>query len=391
MSGADVVTVAGLAGAEPAELAVLLPGTGPPVALLALDLTTTAGAAERALLAGLRAPEPGGPAREVALVGVGAGLDPDWPRRLAAARNALDPRHRLPVFAVSLEAARAGDRDGSGLTALAAWCADPDPAEAAEPAETAEPSATPRPPDPAPSPAGAERARARLRAERLAGARTGLAAVRTQAAADIRAGALEVTRLADAACERLGRGGADPYRAWLAGTLTEYRDRVDAEVRGGVDHVRAAALAGVRVPEPSPSPSGTADVVVPDAPARRLSPEDLVVLALGGSAGLGLGRVTVAPLVRWAGLGAPGTVLTVLVGLAIAAGVVAVRRQAATRSAARRSTAEAVAAVRGGLEHAVAGLIGAAEAELTRESWNRTARWCVQPSRNEGVGHERLD
>jgi len=107
--------------------------------------------------------------------------------------------------------------------------------------------------------------------------------------------------------------------------------------------------------------------------------EDGVLLALGASAGLGLGRMLVAPLIAWAGLGAAGTVLTVLAGLAVAAGVVAVRRSAAEVAALRRGAAEAVAGTRGVLENAAAARIGAAEARLSRELWNRTRLVSVQP------------
>ncbi|MFZ2510671.1 MAG: hypothetical protein WAW85_06230, partial [Gordonia sp. (in: high G+C Gram-positive bacteria)] len=103
------------------------------------------------------------------------------------------------------------------------------------------------------------------------------------------------------------------------------------------------------------------------AVGRRICADELVLLALGASAGLGAGRVTVAPLLEWAGFGGLGTVLTVLIGLAVAAGVVAVRRQGAARAALRREASESIAAMRGTVEHAVAVGLSVTEAQISRD------------------------
>lgn len=378
--------VVGTVGAEPAELARLLgdcdpaagsAGSGPAAGVLALDLSTTVGDEERRLLAGLAAG--GGP---VALAGVGAGLDPGWPGRLAAARAILDPGRRLPVFAVCLEAARAaapGAGDG-GVAALAAWCADPDSAAGAGP----EPAATPGRVDGT----GAVRAAAPApdRAERLAGARAGFAQVRAATAADLRAGAAALTAAADEAAAGLRRD-RPVFAGWLHAALAGYSRHSCARLSAELDLVCGAALLGL--PRGDGPASGSlsagpaAPPPVPLRPApRRAAAEDALVLVLGASAGLGLGRMLVAPLVAWAGLGAAGTVLTVLAGLAAAAGVVGVRRAAAETAALRRGAAEAVAGTRNALESVAAARIGAAEARLSRELWNRTRPVSVQPFRD---------
>ncbi|WP_345313603.1 hypothetical protein [Gordonia alkaliphila] len=379
----DAVTVVLVAGVDPEPLASVLrgePGIGQvrswavvpvrprcDVAVLAVDLTCAVGTVEKQLMARLR-----GTPTPIALVGVGAGQDRAWPARLAQARAILDPDRRLPVFAVG--------PDGAGVDAVARWCTSPEPRareatvpepevpEAAAPKAAAEPTAT-------------------ARTERLAGARVGFTELRAQLAGDVRAGAQDLSQRARAASGRLGPRESETFRSWLQTALLAYRDRIDDELAAGVDHIRATALLGV--PGIARAPLDRGRSLTPPAPpldpapGRRFAAEDAVVLALGASAGLGLGRVSVVPLVQWAGLGAAGTVLTVLAGLAVAAGVVAVRRSGAVRAARAQACAEAVAATRSALEHAVAAGLGTAEAQLTRELWNRTGTPCVQPSRQQ--------
>ena len=55
------------------------------------------------------------------------------------------------------------------------------------------------------------------------------------------------------------------------------------------------------------------------------------------------------------------------IGLAVAAGVVAVRRQGAARAATRRAASESIAVARGIVEQAVAAGLSAAEAQISRD------------------------
>ncbi|GAC58741.1 hypothetical protein GOHSU_47_00270, partial [Gordonia hirsuta DSM 44140 = NBRC 16056] len=208
--------------------------------------------------------------------------------------------------------------------------------------------------------------------ERLAGARAGFAELRGRLSGLLRTGARQLDTSAASSCERLSAAEAPAFEAWLQAALADYLRRISRELAEGTDQVRSAALAGICPPPEasSPAPEITAAVPPVEPRSRRPSAEDLVVLALGASAGLGLGRVTVGPLVSWAGMGAIGTVITVLAGLAVAGWVVTVRRQGARRSALRRAAAENVAATRAAAEHAVAAGLGAAEAQLSRELWN---------------------
>ncbi len=357
------IAVVGTAGASPAMLTARLndlagsAGSGEPVRVLALDLSTAAGTEEADLLARLLAA--GGP---VALVGVGAGRVIGWPQRLAAVRDRLDPRHRLAVFAVALDA----EPESGGLAELARWCAAPEwvsrpsaPEDGALPAGSA-------PPTPPRQPASGDGAM--TRADRLTGARAGLTELRVQLSGQIRVGAQELNQHVSTACDRLRRRDVPVFDRWLEAALNRYREVVLASLAAGTEQVRAAALVGTggsRVALPAPPVSSV--VPLTGEVRSRLSADELVLLALGGSAGLGAGRVTAAPLLAWAGLGGLGTALTVLIGLAVAAGVVAVRRQGAARAATRRAASESIAVARGIVEQAVAAGLSAAEAQISRD------------------------
>ncbi|MFM9377138.1 hypothetical protein [Gordonia sp. VNK21] len=418
--GGVPVLVSGPVGAEPAQLAAALSDTalsdtalsdaalsdaapsdpalsaaarstaagraesGPPAgdgrvgaALLALDPTCAAGSDETAMLAALTAA--GAP---VALVLCRAEAEPAWPHRLEQARARLDPGRRLPVFAVSAALAAAGEPAArEALADLVRWCAAPSGTTAAVRSPGAPPStesrrAEPAGPDPAPAPDPG-----RHRAERIAGARAGFTAARAELGADVRTGLRDLHRTAAEHCRGLRRLDPPGYRTWLTGRLQSWQCTLDRRSAGELDQIRAAALLGLPggadPGEPFP-PLAAADTG--PEPALRPGAEDAVVLALGASAGLGLGRTVLTPLVSWAGFGVLGTLLTTVVGLALAAGIVIVRRQSARRAATLRWTTETLAAARAGLEQSLAARISAAEARLTAEIWNRTAPRCVQPS-----------
>ncbi|MCS3781447.1 hypothetical protein [Tsukamurella ocularis] len=101
----------------------------------------------------------------------------------------------------------------------------------------------------------------------------------------------------------------------------------------------------------------------PAAPADRRRPEDLAVLILGASAGLGIGRAVAAPLevlgaLRWLALP-----ISLAVGLAAAVWLLRMRRRSTAR-AERRSWADAAAAgFRQRVEVELAAALVAAEAD----------------------------
>ncbi|MFT3716637.1 MAG: hypothetical protein QM774_12045 [Gordonia sp. (in: high G+C Gram-positive bacteria)] len=317
---------------------VIGPGESPPGdmthGLLLFDPAHPVGAAEHELLAALR-----GSGRPVALVAVPADTHPDRTRAIAAARRILDPDWAVPAFAVSVAA---GDPQTSGLADLVAWCADP-----AAPRE--HPGTV-----------------ARQRAQRALDAKTGYAGLRAGIAADLRHGARELTRIAEDACTHLRSRDTATLRSWLGGELDRYTRAVAAAVDAGTDQIAWTATRPALPPtRPMRPPPATVTAVTG---RREITGEDLVVLLLGVSAGLGLGRIAVAPLLHWAGLGAVGTVLTVVAGFVLAATVAGTRRVTALRSQARRHCIEAIAAHRQNLEHAVAAHLAATEAALVRVS-----------------------
>ena len=313
------------------------------VGLLALDLTEAPGSAERAHLQGLLAA--GVP---VALVACRTENDDQWRASLSHARRELDPDRVIPLFAVAT--ARADEGAESGLDELLGWCAEPDPPPVR--------SVVARAPSPDPGTA------ARVRAQRMAGARAGFAEVRADTATRLRAGAHELATLAEQACDGLRAVDLPVLDDWLRTQLDHYVHQVRCTLDDALDHVRVTTVPSASA-EPVVLPSA---VVAPIPAARTVSGEDLVVLLLGASAGLGLGRVAVSPLAAWAGLGTAGTVLTVVVGLALAATVVGIRRTSSLRTAARRHCSDAIGHCRAAVDHAAVAAIGSAEARLFRES-----------------------
>ncbi|KXP12331.1 hypothetical protein AXK57_18675 [Tsukamurella pulmonis] len=101
----------------------------------------------------------------------------------------------------------------------------------------------------------------------------------------------------------------------------------------------------------------------PEAPAHRRRPEDLAVLILGASAGLGIGRAVAAPLealgaLRWLALP-----ISLAVGLAAAVWLLRVRRRATARADRRNWADAAAASFRQRVEFELAAALVAAEAD----------------------------
>ncbi|MGL6234998.1 MAG: hypothetical protein ACRC20_06605 [Segniliparus sp.] len=94
--------------------------------------------------------------------------------------------------------------------------------------------------------------------------------------------------------------------------------------------------------------------------------EDFVVVLLGVSAGVGLGRIAVLPFQRVPGLAAWSVPLVAVLGLAIAMAVVSIRRLSSGRQMAVAWVTEAVAYRRGQLEQMITAGLLHAETELTQ-------------------------
>ncbi|CAM3956671.1 hypothetical protein ACXYTP_19965 [Tsukamurella ocularis] len=101
----------------------------------------------------------------------------------------------------------------------------------------------------------------------------------------------------------------------------------------------------------------------PEAPAHRRRPEDLAVLILGASAGLGIGRAVAAPLealgaLRWLALP-----ISLAVGVAAALWLLRVRRRGTVRAERRNWADAATAGFRQRVEVELAAALVAAEAD----------------------------
>ncbi|WP_026918219.1 hypothetical protein [Gordonia shandongensis] len=362
------VVVAGTAGADPAGLAAELAEHGvdgvthiavrydEPVVvggartvLLALDATAPAADEERAVLA---AAARAGAA--VAMVAVHVDRHPGWPAVIARSRTALDPDRRVPLFAVAPDA---GDR--SGVRDVVRWCTDDPPAlSRPAPEEAVSPPVARRSVDTA--------AVLPTRAERLTAVRAGIVEVRGEAVAALR----EALRETAATATATGPGALD----WLPPALDAVERGLIEAVRRRVDRIQASALAGLSSPGPPRPVEIGRDAGPPCPPPEQVRgrAEGAMLLIVGASMGFGVGRMVIAPALDWAGLGALGTALALAAGVLLAAWIVAVRRDAARRAAVVRWVGETVARRRGDMEHRLVAAVGAAEASIGREIWNRT-------------------
>ncbi|MCP2176372.1 hypothetical protein LX13_002191 [Williamsia maris] len=342
------------------------------VGLLVIDPSSVAGDSDRALLDELRSS-----------VGVAAVVCTkvdafwDWPTNAKASRRVLDPTEALPVFAVSGAAAVAGAADESGVDELARWIrehTDDDPTRISARTAAAR-SAVAQEIDRRPStatPVTAEvlvatrarlvRSRDRGRADRLGALRGGLNRVRSGAVADLDAGIRDIGARSRDAVGGLRRADVDRHAIWLASAVTELRDRLDAGVRDDLDRIRSVALLGVEPVSPDPAPvPERAPVTLRPHTERRRTAEDALVVLLGASAGIGLGRLVVTPLAGVHTLQWISMPLALIVGVGVAALVVRLRRIGALRAQMRSWSADALAEARASIEHDVVGAVTAAE------------------------------
>ncbi|MBO0855264.1 MAG: hypothetical protein J2P18_16055, partial [Nocardia sp.] len=112
-------------------------------------------------------------------------------------------------------------------------------------------------------------------------------------------------------------------------------------------------------------PADPAPPVGPDPERRPRGVEDRLMIALGASAGFGLGRLIVAPLSLVPALDYATVPVTLLLGAGVAWWVVRARRQMADRAHLRQWLTDALAGVRAHLEQRVATALVEAESELT--------------------------
>lgn len=370
----EVAMAAGRWGARADDAAV-------GVALLVVDPTSSVGAEERAAVDELR--------RRfgiVALVCTKIDAFWEWPRTLRAHRVTLDPREELPVFAVSSTLALSPDATESGVGDLLEWIAAEMRAPSVERRERARAGATlaalaqmedelrdgdGRVDDPADLAARRRvvvESRDRGRADRLVAVRAGLARVRSETFADIAGGTRALAAEATARSAGVSARGRDEFAGWLTGQTIALRARVDEATDERLDEVEAAALLGIEAAAPQPAPVGDAGPPFdrPLPPLRR-SGEDLLLVLIGASTGLGLGRLIVAPMASVQTLQWVSMPLTLALGVVVAVLVIRVRRSAAVRAELRSWSSDVLNETRGRLEHRVGTRVAAAESHLTSQ------------------------
>ncbi|NDK88907.1 hypothetical protein GYA93_04840 [Gordonia desulfuricans] len=359
---------------------------GSAVALLVVDPSSDVGAEEQALLSGLRTR-----VGTVALVCTRIDAFWEWPRILRSHRAVLDPASELPVFAVSVAAADAGADDESGIADLVDWLVETTSAPpraraerartgiclgeldraladvvAADRAAGAETSATE---DPGAQGLAAVRqhlvaTRDRGRNDRLGAIRAGLAGVRASALADVAVGVRSVGAIATARCARPGCR-PDEHAHRLDAEIAALGARIDGIVTDRLEEVAAVALLGVEGADPTmPEPDTPAEQVRRPLPTGRRGAEDALVVLIGASTGLGVGRLAVAPMASVQTLQWISMPLTLALGVAAAIWVIRVRRATVRRSDLRGWSLEVLADTRGRLEHRIAMRVADAESRL---------------------------
>ncbi|WP_132992474.1 hypothetical protein [Gordonia zhaorongruii] len=406
------VAVVGMPGAEPDRLAEALNRHGLDTSaswvrhrdrwsvptdracvVVALDVSADAGDEEMRLLHDLAAGD-----RPVALVATCVDRIPEWPHAVARSREVLDPGKRLALFAVAVDGADQGESGADGgVSDLAEWVRRAEPGthvpeltalEPPFPGESAlgvpgAPTPVVRTPVVSTSP-DAVSPRGTSRGNRLSGLRAGLTAARADAVTATREVLQALAVTADRACSEMDPRHAAAYTDWLRRAVGMVGESADRMLAARLEQVRAAAVLGLGTGSARAEHSVPAlpapGAPLPAAPSGRAAGEDAVVLLLGATAGLGAGRMVVAPMAEWAGLGWIGTVLTVFTGVVLAAWIVGVRRAAAARTALKRWTTDTITMSRTGMEHRLAARLGAAEAHVSREIWTRTQQRRAEPS-----------
>ncbi|QIS16638.1 hypothetical protein [Nocardia arthritidis] len=132
----------------------------------------------------------------------------------------------------------------------------------------------------------------------------------------------------------------------LTGQLDAEIDQRLAELAHRVDELSPAEPAPYRRRDPAPR-------VGPDPDPRHRGVEDHLMIALGASAGVGLGRLLVSPLALVPALDVASVPFTLLLGAGAAAWVVRARGQVADRNHVRQWVSEALVNVKAQLEQRV--------------------------------------
>lgn len=348
---------------------------GAPVGLFLIDPVAIAGDDDVRLLSELRSH-----AAAVALVCTKIDAFWDWPDALYPSRELLDPDRRLPVFAVTAAGALAGARSHSGLPDLVEWIRQ-QWAVGAESLQSLESDslaqnaidevrAEIRADDSAVIARRRESIVARRdrgRTDRLHAVRVASGQLRAQQLAEIHADSRSFTNIVGQEVDRI-RGRGNGFEVWFRDELGRRyalaRQRLAEELAAG-EGVATAGLdeAPHQLDTSAPAPPLRSPRCRP-VPPTAVRREDLMVVVLGASAGLGLGRLVVLPMAAVDTLKWVSMPLSLLLGFVVAAVVVRERRLGALRGRLRGWALDGVTELRMALEQEVVGAIGAAESTL---------------------------
>ncbi|MEV0341025.1 hypothetical protein AB0H49_18565 [Nocardia sp. NPDC050713] len=181
--------------------------------------------------------------------------------------------------------------------------------------------------------------------------------------------------------DRLRPAELGDYPDRLQQSVTELTGAVDAsiehrlaELAHQLDGAGRADLSPHRRRDPAPR-------VGPDPEPRHRGVEDHLMIALGASAGVGLGRLLVAPLSLVPALDVTSIPVTLLLGALVAWWVVRARRQVADRAHVRQWVADALVNVKAQLEQRVATALVEAETELADRVVRASAARIVETDR----------
>lgn len=215
------------------------------------------------------------------------------------------------------------------------------------------------------APLRARRARLLDERERLGGDRRALLHNRIQRVrVDCIHAAAEDVRMLGAQVRQTIEGSRRAELGHLPGHLAEsvqaVRARADAALSTGLRAVEVElGLAGT-VPE-SGTAGGEIDI---GEPTRRRGIEDVLMVALGASAGVGLGRLVVSPLALIPTLAVANTIVSLAIGAAIAWWLTRSRALVADRAHLRGWTQESLARVKSDVEQRLLSRILDAESAL---------------------------
>lgn len=235
--------------------------------------------------------------------------------------------------------------------------------------------------------------RARLLAERDGGRAVAVSTLRAQlnlARVDLltQVGSRVRTLHAEARAEldRLDDAGRRDFPERLRSAVNQLTGAIDADIAARLTELRIRASAAPELGTAPPDETAgfryePAPTLGPDPQPRGRGVEDHLMIVLGASAGVGLGRLLVSPLALVPALDVATIPATLLLGAGAAAWVVRTRRQLADRDHLRQWVADAIANVKAQLEQRAVTALVEAESELSDEMVRVAAARMVEVDR----------